>query len=73
MLYTMVFEIGAEPGELQVSVQPTFAAEEAAYFTGPIWLWDVGTRTSVARRRVPGHDEVGEPEAHRVGLERNTS
>jgi hypothetical protein len=35
VLYTVVFEIGAEPGELEVSVQPTFAAEETAHFAGP--------------------------------------
>lgn len=34
--YTMVFEIGVEPGELQVSVQPTFSAEETAYFVGQV-------------------------------------
>ncbi|MEB3368457.1 hypothetical protein [Saccharopolyspora mangrovi] len=34
-LYSMVFEIGAEPGELQVSVLPSFATEETAHFVGP--------------------------------------
>lgn len=34
--YTMVFEIDAEPGELQVSVQPTFTTEETAYFVGQV-------------------------------------
>lgn len=35
-LYNMVFEIGAEPGELQVSVLSSFATEEAVHFVGPI-------------------------------------
>ncbi|WP_461152707.1 hypothetical protein [Saccharopolyspora tripterygii] len=34
--YTTVFEIGAEPGELQVSVQPSFNTEETARFAGPV-------------------------------------
>ncbi|TDD39878.1 DUF4190 domain-containing protein [Saccharopolyspora elongata] len=34
--YTVVFEIGQEPGELQVSVQPTMFTSETAYFTGQI-------------------------------------
>ncbi|GAA2813039.1 hypothetical protein [Saccharopolyspora taberi] len=32
--YTAVYEIGAEPGEVQVSVQPNLFAAETVYFTG---------------------------------------
>ncbi|MER6993073.1 DUF4352 domain-containing protein [Saccharopolyspora hirsuta] len=34
--YTVVFEIGEETGELQVSVQPTMFSQETTYFIGQI-------------------------------------
>ncbi|MER7014634.1 DUF4190 domain-containing protein [Saccharopolyspora sp. NPDC000359] len=34
--YTAVFEIGAEPGELQISVQPSPFAQDTAFFVGQV-------------------------------------
>ncbi|MER7079854.1 protein of unknown function [Saccharopolyspora kobensis] len=34
--FTSVFEIGSEPGELQISVQPTPFAKDTAYFVGQV-------------------------------------
>lgn len=32
--FTTVYEVGAEPGELKISVQPNYFAEQTVYFTG---------------------------------------
>ena len=33
--FTAVYEVGANPGELQISVQPNYFAEDTVYFKGP--------------------------------------
>ncbi|GAA4618906.1 hypothetical protein [Saccharopolyspora hordei] len=36
VIYTSVFEIGSEPGELQVSVQPSPFTQDTVYFVGQV-------------------------------------